>query len=146
MGLLMATTLVIWCGHYLKWAWYRPTNTKVGRKVTNGHVSTHTKHETQHLWQWMQKHFKQHMGTWSYAKFKMDAINIRTHVRNDVKKKWLYKIFEIFFSKWLPPLFKNCSKGGIHANLSSPHHFKMGLVHLLCHNVLLFLLMKYHQW
>lgn len=66
---------------------YRPTNTKVGRKVTNGHVSTHTKHETQHLWQWMQKHFKQHMGIWSYAKFKMDAINIRTHVRNDVFKK-----------------------------------------------------------
>ncbi len=33
-----------------------------GGKVTKGHVSTHTKHETQHLWQWAQKHFKQHHG------------------------------------------------------------------------------------
>jgi hypothetical protein len=33
------------------------------------------------------------MGTRSYAKFKMDAINIRTHVRNDVRKIMIVQTF-----------------------------------------------------
>jgi len=47
------------------------------------------------------------MGIWSYAKFKMDAIKIRTHVRNHVRKRMIVQTFwNILFKMISSPFWK----------------------------------------
>jgi hypothetical protein len=52
------------------------------------------------------------MGTWSYAKFKMDAIKIRTHVRNDVLKNDCTKFLKYSFQNDYLPFLKIVQKEG----------------------------------